>query len=119
VVADGSLLALVRSENESKQSGEIFVTRVSDGQTQQLTNLDWKLLYSFVWRPDGRGLIAIAIDKTETMRHVWSVAYPNGAVARLSTDVVDYGQGLSISADGKSLIAVRSMPKATSGLHGR
>ena len=104
---DGSMLAAGAIENESKQSGEIFIARVADGQTQQLTNLDWKLLYNLVWRPDARGLIAVAIDKAETMRHVWQINYPNGAVTRLSSDVVDYGQALSISADGKSLIAVQ------------
>jgi Tol biopolymer transport system component/DNA-binding winged helix-turn-helix (wHTH) protein len=104
---DGSMLAVGAIENESIQSDEILIVHVADGQTQQLTNLGWKMVYSLVWRPDGRGLIAVAVDKAETLRHVWHVEYPGGKVSRLSSDLVDYGQALSISADGKSLIAVQ------------
>ena len=104
---DGSMLAVGAIENESTQSDEILVVRVADSQTHQLTNLGWKLLYSLVWRPDGRGVIVVAIDKAETLRHVWQVDYPAGTASRLSSDVVDYGQALSISADSKSLIAVQ------------
>jgi Tol biopolymer transport system component len=105
---DGTMLAVGAIENESIQSDEIFIVRVEDGQTKQLTNLDWKLVYNLVWRPDSRGLIAVAIDKAETLRHVWRVEYPGGAVSRLSSDLVDYGQALSISGDGRSLLAVQA-----------
>lgn len=104
---DGSMLAFGAAGDESAQSNEIFIVRIADGKTEQLPRLNWKSLYTLVWHPDGSGLIAVAVDKAEALRHLSYLEYPSGTVSRLSNDTVDYGESLSVSGDGKSLIAVQ------------
>lgn len=104
---DGSLLAASSITDTAKQSHEIFVVRVADGYIEQLTSLDWISVQNLIWRRDGRGLIIVAIDKNETLRHLWQVGYPGGEISRVSSDTDSYGSALSLSGDGKSLIATQ------------
>jgi Tol biopolymer transport system component/DNA-binding winged helix-turn-helix (wHTH) protein len=103
---DGSLIAVGAVDDNVKQSEEIFTVRVADGQTEQLTALKWIRIHNLVWARDGQGLIAVAVDKNEALRHLWGIEFPSGRAVRLSRDTDSYGSALSISADGHSLVAV-------------
>lgn len=104
---DGSLLAFSAVSDSGNDSHELFVLHVTSGQLEQLPARGWIQISNLVWAGDGRGLIAVAADKKETVRHLWHVAYPGGSAQRLSNDTDTNGAGLSISADGSSLLAVQ------------
>jgi len=104
---DGSRLAVGAINDSVKQSEEVFVVRVSDGQTEQLTALDWIRIRALVWRRSDEGLIAVAMHKSESIRHLWHIEYPSGKAHRLSPDTDSFTGALSISADGNSLLSVQ------------
>jgi len=104
---DGSLIAVAAINDAAKESREVFVVRLSDGQISQLTAHDWTRVSNLVWLPDGQGLIIVAADSSD-MRQLWRVDYPGGTAHRFSRDTDGYGTALSISADGNSLTAVQS-----------
>ena len=102
---DGSRLAVGAINDTVKQSDEVFIVRVADGQTEQLTTLDWIRMRALVWQHDEQGLIAVAMDKHESIRHLWHIDYPSGKVHSLSSHTDSYISALSISADGNSLLS--------------
>jgi Tol biopolymer transport system component/DNA-binding winged helix-turn-helix (wHTH) protein len=104
---DGSLLAFAAISDSGKDSLELFVLHVANGHLEQLPARGWIQISNLVWAGDGHGLIAVAADKKETVRHLWHVAYPDGSARRLSNDTDTNGAALSISADGSSLLAVQ------------
>jgi Tol biopolymer transport system component/DNA-binding winged helix-turn-helix (wHTH) protein len=104
---DGSSIAFSAVNDSVKESRELFVVRVADARVDQLTSLDWIRVANLVWLPDGRGLIIVAIDKSEAVRQLWQVDYPGGNARRFSRDTDGYGTALSISADGNLLAAVQ------------
>jgi Tol biopolymer transport system component/DNA-binding winged helix-turn-helix (wHTH) protein len=104
---DGKLIAVGAGSGNAKQSSEVFVVRVADGHIEQLTASEWHLVSNLIWRRDGQGLIVNATSKTERPRHLWHIDYPAGSASKLSQDTDSYTSGLSISADGKQLLAVR------------
>jgi Tol biopolymer transport system component len=81
--------------------------RLANGHLEQLPARGWIQISNLVWAGDGRGLIAVAADKKETVRHLWHIAYPGGSAQRLSNDTDTNGTALSISADGSSLLAAQ------------
>ncbi|HEX6125096.1 MAG TPA: hypothetical protein VFZ23_06950, partial [Pyrinomonadaceae bacterium] len=104
---DGSMIAVSAVVDPTVQREEILVVRLADGKTWQLTNRNWKAIHGIAWCPDGRNVISVGVDNLESLRHLWRIEYPSGQTSRLSTDTADYGAALSISEDGKSLIALQ------------
>jgi Tol biopolymer transport system component/DNA-binding winged helix-turn-helix (wHTH) protein len=104
---DGSLLAFSAISDSGKDSHELFVLRLANGHLEQLPARGWIQISNLVWAGGGRGLIAVAADKKETVRHIWHVAYPDGSAQRISNDTDTNGAALSISADGSSLLAAQ------------
>jgi Tol biopolymer transport system component/DNA-binding winged helix-turn-helix (wHTH) protein len=103
---DGSALAVGAIINSATQSQEVFVVSAKDGIAKQLTELDWAEVASLVWLRDGQGLIAVARDKDALSTQLWQIDYPGGNARRLVRDTDRYGSALSVSADGRSLMAV-------------
>ncbi len=58
--------------------------------------------------PGGRGLLLIAMDPS-SVKHfqVWRLEVPSGEARPITSDVADYC-GLTASADGRSLVSIRS-----------
>jgi len=104
---DGSLIAVSAVNDNVKSSEEIFIVRASDGYVEQLTKHEWIRIFNLAWRHDGQGLIIVATDKSETLRHLWHIDYPDGNTQRLSQDTDSYGSALSMSSDRNSLMAVQ------------
>jgi Tol biopolymer transport system component len=70
------------------------------------------------WMPDGKTAVAPmqrasvqemqAIDATQ----LWSVAYPDGHVERITNDLTDYGRTVSATRDGRMLAMVERQDEA-------
>ncbi len=61
-----------------------------------------------VWMPDGKNLLMVAEDDTETvLNQIYQVAYAGGAKRRVSKDFNNY-ESISLTADGDTLVAVRT-----------
>src|SRR6185295_2253589 len=102
------MIATAAATDAIREMRELFVVNTSDRNTMQLTSFEWTRVSGLVWTHDRQSLILVGTNKTETVRHLWQVDYPSGSARRLSRDTDGYGAALSISADGKSLVAVQT-----------
>jgi len=79
---------------------------VTSGAERRITDEWWDEIGQPVWLPDGSALVATARHGVESQ--IWKIAYPSGEANKITSDPNwNYGS-LSLTADGKSLIAVES-----------
>jgi eukaryotic-like serine/threonine-protein kinase len=84
--------------------------RVEDGQESIISSERWRSIRGLAWLPDRSALIIAARDRASapgTPAQIWQVAYPGGASRQLTNDSNQFDT-LSLTADGKTLVATRS-----------
>lgn len=64
-----------------------------------------KIINAF-WLPDKQGFVMNAIDPKTKQPQIYYLSYPDGEERRITNDLNDYF-GISITADGKSIVAQR------------
>jgi Tol biopolymer transport system component len=108
---DGKLVAIFHIAGGA--AGSIQTIDVSSGKaaditTPERTNTDIGWVLEMCWMPDGKGL-AITHKTVASQGHVQIsyVAFPSGEISRITNDVNQYEQGLSLTSDGKTLAAVQ------------
>jgi eukaryotic-like serine/threonine-protein kinase len=79
---------------------------LATGTVQPIPTPPWLRIGGVKWLPDGTGLVMTARDIETELSQVWFVSYPDGAVRKITSDPNSY-QGISVSADGKSIATVR------------
>ena len=84
---------------------------VASGKEEPLGTSRWDWLGCLRVLPDGSGFIASATDKRSSHDQIWFVPLPTGKPSRVTNDLSDYGP-ISLSADGKSVVAMRFEPSA-------
>ena len=68
----------------------------------------WRAVSHVAWLPDGKSLLINAQDAAgEATNQIWLMSVPGGEVRRITNDLSTYG-GLSVAADGKSFVSIRS-----------
>lgn len=60
----------------------------------------------FVWLPEKKGLLLTLANSREFRTQIWFADYKTGRMQQVTKDINSYGS-ISISADGKSLLAVQ------------
>ncbi|HEY6806235.1 MAG TPA: winged helix-turn-helix domain-containing protein [Pyrinomonadaceae bacterium] len=102
---DGASLAFVSRTIEKDESLEVSLLPLQGGKPDVLTKPLWREITRITYLKNGSGLLLIgaAVDPTES-RQVWLVASPSGDARRVTSDASLYGNGLSVSADGKSFL---------------
>ena len=80
---------------------------VATGDQEFLTDFGTSSYRSFAWLPDGRGLIASTRLEPGLPRQVVFLPYPMGGARQITNDLDEYG-GISVSADGSSIAALRT-----------
>lgn len=60
----------------------------------------------FVWLPDKSGLLITLSNSREFQSQIWQIDYATGALRQITRDSNSYG-ALSVTADGKNLLAVQ------------
>jgi serine/threonine protein kinase/Tol biopolymer transport system component/tetratricopeptide (TPR) repeat protein len=111
---DGERLAFVV---ETSDANGFFLkameAEVESGRQRELSpGKRWSDVGQLAWLADGTGLLLSGMDETISMRQLWRVAYPEGAAARVTNDLTDYGD-LSLSADAHTLAGVQSQTLTT------
>jgi serine/threonine protein kinase/Tol biopolymer transport system component len=84
--------------------------RVSDGQEALISAARWRFIAGLAWLPDKSALIIAARDRASaptTPPQIWQLAYPGGEAHKLTNDLNEY-VSLSLTGDGKSLVATKS-----------
>ena len=73
----------------------------------------WDEVESLAWERDGRALVVAATDRAVAdAMQVWEVTVPDGSPRRITTDIAGYRR-VVFTADGRTLIALRSEWRGT------
>jgi len=104
---DGALIAVAAVNNQSDKKQEIFISRIADGSTRQLTASAWESIYATTWLKDGSGLIVAAKDKEGSLSHLWHVSSADGAVQPVVADLNSYHLRLSMPAASDAVLTVQ------------
>ncbi|HMJ26148.1 MAG TPA: LpqB family beta-propeller domain-containing protein, partial [Pyrinomonadaceae bacterium] len=102
---DGKLIAL-GATTSSEGSFKLVGVSVDDGQVKELTPEEWTGTRGFAWARNGKSLFFIAGKHDTSGLEVWRLAYPGGAVVRLTNDPVNYEE-ISLTRDGKTMVAMQ------------
>ena len=110
---DGKILACpvgVTASGDEYQT--IWGFQTDTGAPRPLTAERWQTLGRMEWLTAGIGIIVTAADRGGNFtQQIWYVSYPDGSTRKITNDLNDY-RDLSVTTDGKTLIAVQSERKA-------
>jgi eukaryotic-like serine/threonine-protein kinase len=81
-------------------------TSVKDGTEKFINSPIWFRVSGIAWLPDGSGLIVSGRDLDSKVSQIWLLSYPKGELRRITNDLNSY-QGVSLTADGKTIISVQ------------
>ena len=92
----------------SSATSEYHLAEVSvkDGSEKQISTSSWQNINGLAWLSDGSGIILSGRDPETKFSQIWDVSYPRGEPRRITNDFSTY-VGLSLTADSKSLVAVK------------
>ena len=86
----------------------IFSVDAQNGHTTQMPG-EWASVSAVHWLPDGRSFLADGADLNVPTANlqIWAVSYPGGERTHVTNDLNSYF-GVSLSADGRSLVTVQT-----------
>ena len=102
---DGRVIVSVVLE----RSGENRIVSIdpSGGERRSL-GAPWLEVQDLAWLPDGKGLVVAGVrDLSQRRAQLWLLSYPGAVATPITNDLSEYGR-VSLSADGKSLVARQS-----------
>ncbi|HWN82932.1 MAG TPA: hypothetical protein VNM87_12600, partial [Candidatus Udaeobacter sp.] len=102
---DGKLLAIAALTNQG-WGEHIAAVDAASGEQQPIGSQKWAAIQGLAWLPDGKGLVVTAIEQEGQSSQVWLMDYPAGATRRITNDLNAY-QGVSVTADARSLVTVQ------------
>jgi Tol biopolymer transport system component/DNA-binding winged helix-turn-helix (wHTH) protein len=108
---DGKTIAVPVAVTANQEAYQTIHTISETGARQPLTSQRWETVGRMEWLADGDGLLVIAEELGGGPAQIWHIAYPSGAARRITNDLNNY-RDLSVTSDGKTLIAVQSERKA-------
>jgi serine/threonine protein kinase/Tol biopolymer transport system component len=106
---DGSTIVATIDGAKLAKGAAIVAFDVKSGAARQLTDRRWYMLGQAAWLPDMRGIVITGSRDADPapQQRVWLVPYPTGTPRRLTNDLLAYRMP-TLSADGKSLVAIGS-----------
>jgi Tol biopolymer transport system component/DNA-binding winged helix-turn-helix (wHTH) protein len=108
---DGKTIAVPVAVTANQETYQTIYTLSDTGARQSLTAQRWETVGRMEWLSDGNGLLLIAEELGGGPAQIWHVAYPGGAARRITNDLSNY-RDLSVTKDGRTLVAVQSERKA-------
>jgi Tol biopolymer transport system component/DNA-binding winged helix-turn-helix (wHTH) protein len=100
---DSARIAFVANAG-TERSTRLFVVDANSGREEEIKSPRLRAFEQAVWTTDGETLI-VSASETRRKSHLWKILYPSGDIQRMTNGLNNFG-GLSISADGKKLLAV-------------
>ncbi|MFN0086357.1 MAG: protein kinase domain-containing protein [Blastocatellia bacterium] len=104
---DGKLIATAIENLTGASFHTVAGVGVADGVEKMLTSQKWEIVSQVAWLADGSGLLVIATEPQGHQTQLWSLAWPGGAMSRITRDLGTYSN-LSLTADSSTLATVRS-----------
>jgi len=107
---DGKLIACgVADDEKPERKQTLAVLEVLDGAMKELSEYEWDDIDSTAWLPDMSAIIFSADDTGggEGVSKLFEISYPGGESRRLTSDLTHYSR-LTITADGKTIVAIEN-----------
>jgi Tol biopolymer transport system component len=108
---DGQTIAYtLYGEDKDGYYTHVGEARVADGQESMISAARWRTIGGMAWLPDKSGIIIAGRDRPSapsTPPQIWQLAYPGGGARKLTNDLTDY-MSVSLTSDGKTLVATKS-----------
>lgn len=80
----------------------------ADGTERPVTDWKWANISALTWLPDASGLLLAAAEPdSQSGSQIWLLPYPVGEARRITNDL-NYYQGVSLTADARSLVTTQS-----------
>jgi Tol biopolymer transport system component len=102
---DGKKLA-VAGGSGGFGSWKVVLLPAAGGPEQTVPSHAWWLVGRLAWLPDGSGLVMDAYERPGP-GPLWLLAYPGGAARQITPDLDSY-LGVGLTADGRTLVTVRT-----------
>lgn len=103
---DGRVIVAAAWQTGSPKASLVEVDAQS-GAARTIVDGRWDDVTSVCWLPSGAGLLVTAADfAVNEFNQVWFVDYPGGRARRITSDLAGYTR-VSVSADGRTIAAVR------------
>ncbi|MGE5358370.1 MAG: protein kinase domain-containing protein [Bacteroidales bacterium] len=103
---DGRAIAAAVFEGSARTA--VVTVNPDTGAVTVIGKKRWDAVTGLAWMPGGTSLLVAATDLAASdVPQLWEVRVPGGDLRRITKDVGDYGT-VSLSADGRQLVAVRS-----------
>jgi Tol biopolymer transport system component len=84
----------------------LSVAHVATGKLEMIRQPRFQFVERIAWMKGGAGLVAIGQQEDSSFQQIWFIPYPKGQAQRIRNDLNDYN-GVSVSADGRSLVSVQ------------
>ncbi len=104
---DSQLIACVYQNTSGGYYEDVVSVRVSNGQEMTLNPQRWWQVGQITWLADGKSLIASATEAAGSLPQLWLIPFNGGGARRLTNDLNGYTD-VSLTADSKTLVSVRS-----------
>ncbi len=89
----------------------IAVVSLANPSLKPITSRGWPYTGNVSWYSDGSGVVFIAREQRLAPLQIWQASYPDGEARRLTNDLSSYDYySLSLTADGRALVAVQTDP---------
>lgn len=111
---DGKLIASLLGDDNllPKQMYSAVIISVADGKVVEPGKQRWATSSDIVWHPSNDSILVIGSDINGPPNQIWEIGYPNGEARRLTHTLTEFG-GISITADGKSIVSTESETKSS------
>ncbi len=99
-----SIVVAVGPTDRGAREVRLVEYRVTGGAEREVSAGRWFYIARVAWLPDKSGLIVVGAEGLLKPKQLWRVAYPGGAVRRL-TDGLEHYTDISLTADASLAVA--------------
>ena len=105
---DGKTIACATVNFDQNRRTNVVEVNAADGAERPLPDWRWANISALAWLPDASGLlIAAAEPDSPSCSQIWILSHPGGEARRITNDL-NYYEGLSLTADARSLVTTQS-----------
>ena len=108
---DGTLIATTEQRFAPKYHGMLVVISADGGEKRVVGSKTWFAVRGAHWLSRDR-IAVIASESGLDAYQLWSVTYPGGEVRKITNDLNTYA-GLSVTADGRSMVTTQAAVTST------
>lgn len=105
---DGNSIACVTVNYDQRRYMNVVEVIAGDGTERPVTDWRWANIGALTWLSDRSGLLIVAAEPdSQAGPQIWHLSYPGGETRRITNDL-NYYQGVSLTADARSLVTIQS-----------